>query len=119
MTSTPTSPSTSTPTSTTIEVATWSDLHAVPEVMDELGAQAEAVVRHAREWVCNPAGFAPTPACLLRPLADVMETLDAAFAEVGRLFADDWAQLRDGVVVASSDLLATDHAVAARLPEVA
>lgn len=102
--------------SATIEVATWADLRALPAAMDELADQLDAVVGHARAWVCSPAGFEPSPVCVLRPLAEVMGVLDEAFARAGRIFAEQWERVRDGVVVATDDLGSTDDAVARAFP---
>ncbi len=102
----------------TIEVAAWADLRALPGAMDALEAQLDDVVRHARGWVCSREGFEPSPACLLRPLAELMDLLDDAFAEAGRRFADQWQDVRDGVVVAATDLSDTDAEVARCMPVV-
>lgn len=105
--------------STTIEVGAWSDLRTLPGAMDELGAQLDDVVGHARAWVCNPDGFQPSPVCLLRPLAEVVGVLDEVFAEVGERFAEQWDRVRAGLVVATAGLSSTDADVARSFQEVA
>lgn len=103
---------------TTIEVRAWAELVELPAAMDELAEQLHDIVRHAVVWVCRPDGFEPSPACVLRPLAAALDPLRAGCEAVGRWFADDWADLRAGVVVAAGDLRATDERVAALLPTV-
>jgi hypothetical protein len=105
-------------TTTTIEVTDWADLRALPRAMDALEAQLGDVVRHARRWVCNRDGFEPSPACLLRPLAELMDQLDAAFAGAGRRFAEQWQEVRDGLVVAATDVADADVEAARRMPVV-
>ena len=73
----------------------------------------------ALAWVCRRDGFEPSPACVLRPLAEAMDPLRAGCETVGRWFADDWAHLRAGVTAAGRDLGATDDRVAAAFPDVA
>jgi hypothetical protein len=103
----------------TIEVTAWADLRELPVAMDEFAAQAGAIVGHAEAWMCRRAGFEPSPACVLSPLAEAMDPLRAGCAEVGRWFAADWADLREGVLAAAADLRSTDERVAGSFPEVA
>ena len=85
-------------------VEQWLDLRALPEVMDEVAGQADAVVRHAITWVARPDGFEPSPVCLLRPLGEAMDLVAAAFEEVGRAFAGQWGEIRSGVLSATAAL---------------
>jgi hypothetical protein len=103
----------------TIEVAAWSDLRELPVAMDAYAAQAGAIVDHAEAWMCRRDGFEPSPACVLRPLAEAMDPLRVGCAEVGRWFAADWADLREGVLAAAEELRTTDERVAGSFPEVA
>jgi hypothetical protein len=91
-----------------VHVEDWGDLRRLPRVMDEVGDQVDRIVEHATTWVANPAGFEPSPVCLLRPLADAMGPLARAFADLGREFGEQWAQVREGVVVAERELTASD-----------
>ena len=102
-----------------IEVTAWSDLAELPVAMDAYAAQVGDIVRHAQAWMCRRDGFEPSPACVLRPLAEAMDPLRAGCAEVGRWFAADWADLREGVEATAADLRATDEWVARSLPGVA
>lgn len=94
--------------SRTLEVATWADLAALPARMAELAEQADAIVRHARAWVCRRDGFEPSPVCVLRPLAAAMDPLEGAFVELGRRLDDQWRDLADGLRAAAIDLAAAD-----------
>ena len=93
-----------------VHVEEWDDLRRLPALMDDVGGQGAAVVRHARRWVADPAGFEPSPLCLLRPLAEAMAALDDAFAAFGRRAESQWEDLRDGVVVAERALRDSDEA---------
>lgn len=103
----------------TIEVVAWTELRKLPAAMDAFAEQFRDITRHAVTWVCRRDGFEPSPACVLRPLAEAMDPLRAGVEAVGRWFADDWADLRAGVTVAAADLGATDDRVAAAMPVVA
>jgi hypothetical protein len=103
----------------TIEVVEWTELRDLPAAMDGFAEQFRDITRHAVAWACRRGGFEPSPACVLRPLAEAMDPLRVGCEAVGRWFADDWADLRAGVTVATADLSGTDHWVAAALPEVA
>lgn len=107
-------------------VERWLDLRRLPEVMDDVADQAAQVVDHAVTWVARRDGFEPSPVCLLRPLAEAMDQVGAAFEELGRRYAAQWQEIRDAVVTAGADLarsdrLAVDDAarVQTRLPGVA
>ena len=102
-----------------IEVLTWVELRELPAAMDRFAEQFGDINHHAAAWVCRRDGFEPSAACVLRPLAEAMDPLRAGFEEVGRWFADDWADLRAGVTVATAGLDSTDDRVAAALPVVA
>ncbi|GEP36486.1 hypothetical protein NPS01_01490 [Nocardioides psychrotolerans] len=93
-------------------MSSWDDLEALPARMADLAQQADEIVRHARAWVCRRDGFEPSPVCVLRPLAAAMDPLEAAFAELGRRFEDQWRDLTDGLRRAAADLAATDVATA-------
>ncbi|WP_309650245.1 hypothetical protein [Nocardioides sp.] len=98
--------------SSSLEVSSWDDLAALPARMGELAEQADAIVRHARAWVCRRVGFEPSPVCVLRPLAAAMDPLETAFVELGRRLDDQWRDLTDGVRAAAADLAAADTATA-------
>ena len=103
----------------TIEVTTWVELRDLPAAMDRFATHFGDIIDHAVAWVCRRDGFEPSPACVLRPLAEAMDPLRAGCESVGRWFADDWADLRAGVATAVDDLDATDDRVAMGFPVVA
>ena len=89
---------------------------ALDEDMAALSGQLTAIVAYARRWVCQRAGFEPSPLCLLRPLADVLDGVGDGFAHVGRTGRADWRDLRGDVRRTDADLMHVDHGVAASLP---
>ena len=91
----------------------WLDLRRLPLVMDDVAAQAEAIVDHARTWVAQRDGFEPSPVCLLRPIAEVMDRVAGAFEDVGRALAREWSEVRAGVVAAERELAAAEDSAAA------
>ena len=91
----------------------WVDLRRLPLVMDDVAAQADAIVHHARTWVAQREGFEPSPVCLLRPLAEVMDVVSAAFEQAGRALAREWAEVRAGVVTAERELAAAEESAVA------
>lgn len=102
-----------------IDITSWTDLDGLPDDIDLLADQARAIFEHARTWVCQRAGFEPSPVCLLSPLADLMDLFAAGFSEVEQLAVADWRSIRDAVVATTADLKAVDQMVADRLPVVA
>lgn len=102
-----------------IDITSWTDLDGLPEDIDVLEGQARAIFEHARTWVCQRAGFAPSPVCLLAPLAELMEVLAAGFNEVEERAVADWRSIRAAVVATTADLKAVDQMVADWLPVVA
>jgi hypothetical protein len=99
-------------------VTDWDDLRRLPGVLDETADQAAAITAHAVRWVARPDGFEPSPVCLLRPLAEAMGVVRAAFEASGRTAVDALADLRHGVEVATRELEASDAAVPGCLPRV-
>ena len=89
-------------------VEEWTDLRRLPQVMDEVAEQADRIVGHATRWVANPAGFEPSPVCLLRPLAEAMDAVAWAFRRTGDEFGEAWADVRSGVVTAERELAGSD-----------
>jgi hypothetical protein len=101
-----------------IVVQDWTDLEQLPGALDELAAQGEEVLAHALRWVASPAGFEPSPICVLRPLAEAMDLLGAGIERFGRGWASQWADLRGGAVRSAAELAATDRHVAVGLSRV-
>lgn len=102
-----------------IDIASWHDLTRLDEDMAFLADQLRSVTRYARTWVCQRDGFEPSPLCLLRPLAPLLDVVADGFLELERLGLADWADLRDGVAGTGDDLRGLDLAVRDRLPVVA
>lgn len=102
-----------------IAVTSWTDLERLPREMDALAAQYSEISRYARGWVCQRAGFEPSPVCLLRPLAEAMDVLADVFTVVERVGSDHWDDLHEAVVATTADLRAVDQWVADALPVVA
>lgn len=102
-----------------LHIASWTDLAALTDDMDLLAGQLTSVVRYARRWACQSAGFEPSPLCLLRPLAALMDSLADAFGDLERVALEDWADLRSAVAATSAELRALDALVADLLPAVA
>lgn len=102
-----------------IDVKSWTDLEHLPREMDALAAQYAAIFGYARTWVCQRAGFEPSPVCLLRPLAELMDVLAGVLGVVERVGRDHWDDLHDGVVATTADLRTVDEWVADALPVVA
>lgn len=99
--------------------AVWADLDRLDDEMAELAGQAAELTSYAGRWVCQRAGFEPSPLCLLRPLAELMDLLADGFGDLRALALDDWADLRHGVAVTRRDLGAVDDGVVGLLPVVA
>lgn len=95
-------------TDTTIEIGDWSELEGLVAVMRQVGEQMSATTSYAVGWMCRPDGFATSPACLLRPLGELMELVGDAFAEAGRAWSDDWERAVDATVVSTRGLRASD-----------
>lgn len=102
-----------------IDIPSWHDLTRLDEDMTLLADQLRSVTRYARAWVCQRDGFEPSPLCLLRPLAPLLDLVAEGFLELERLALADWADLREGVTGTGSDLRGVDLAVRDRLPVVA
>lgn len=98
------------PTTGELFVEQWLDLRRLPLVMDDVGAQAGDIVDHAVRWVARPDGFAPSPLCLLRPLAGAMEHIGEAFAALGEELDAQWRELRAAVVAADALLAGSESA---------
>lgn len=102
-----------------IDIPAWHDLTRLDEDMALLAGQVRSVTGYARTWVCQRDGFEPSPLCLLRPLATVLDLVAEGFLELERLALRDWADLRGGVAGTRSDLRAADHGARERMPVVA
>ncbi|MEV7430390.1 hypothetical protein AB0N29_12305 [Nocardioides sp. NPDC092400] len=97
-------------------VTDWEDLRRLPGVLDEAAGQAGDITAHAVRWVAQREGFEPSPVCLLRPLAEAMDAVRAAFEAAGRTAVAGLADLRQGVESAARDLEASDAAATGCFP---
>lgn len=102
-----------------IDIPSWSDLDRLDEDMVLLAEQLRSVTGYARRWVCQRDGFEPSPLCLLRPLAPLLDVVADGFLELERRALGDWADLREGVAGTGGDLLGIDLRVRDRMPVVA
>lgn len=102
-----------------LDVTAWADLESLPVRMDELAEQYAEIFRYARTWVCQRAGFEPSPVCLLRPLAEVMDLLADLFGYVEEVGRRHWDDLHDAVVETTREVRSLDQTVADLLPVVA
>ena len=102
-----------------IDVTSWTDLEHLPAEMDALAGQFAEIFGYARTWVCQREGFEPSPVCLLRPLAELMDVLVGVLGVVERIGRDHWDDLHDAVVAITADLRTVDQWVADALPVVA
>lgn len=95
-------------TDRTIEIGDWGELEGLVAEMREVGEQMSSTTAYAVGWMCRSDGFATSPACLLRPLGELMELVGDAFAELGRAWSDDWERVVDATVVSTHGLRASD-----------
>ena len=102
-----------------VDIPSWTDLDRLDDDMEVLAGQLRSVTRYARRWVCQRDGFEPSPVCLLRPLAPLLDLVADGFLELERRGLADWADLREGVAGAGGDLLAVDLRTRDRMPVVA
>lgn len=102
-----------------LALAAWTDLDRLDEEMAGLAGQVGELTSYARRWVCQRDGFEPSPLCLLRPLAELMDLLADGFGDLRDVAIEDWAELRYGVARTGRELRALDHGIAARMPVVA
>ena len=102
-----------------LDVTSWTDLAGIGAEIDVLAGQLTDVARFAQQWVCQRAGFEPSPVCLLRPLGGLMDLLADGFRDLQHAALEDLADLRTGVLETTADLKAVDRRVADALPVVA
>ncbi len=99
-----------------IDVTAWTDLAGLPDDMTTLGDQFAQICDHARRWMCRRDGFEPSPVCLLRPLAELVDLVADALDATEQVVRAEWVDLTDGVVETTRELRQLDAAVADRLP---
>ncbi|GAA4809557.1 hypothetical protein ACFQ0K_14510 [Nocardioides caeni] len=105
--------------STHIDLASWSVLSDLGDQLDAGGDDLAAIAGYARRWMCQGEGFEPSPLCLLRPLARVLDVVAETFHDLERLGVGDLLAVRDAVTATASDLALVDLLAATRLPAVA
>lgn len=106
------------PAADTIQVSSWQELGRLPADMMLLDEQFREICDHARRWACNKQGFAPSPVCLLQPLAEFLDGLAEAVTVAEQQVHREWDDLTAGVVAATSAMHDLDHRVATALPVV-
>jgi hypothetical protein len=85
------------------------------ELMIEQGDDFVAIAEHARRWVCDPAGFTTSPACLLRPLGDVLAEVAAGFGALGSAVEESWSEVRRDTDRTLASYVEVDGSVSAGL----
>lgn len=93
-------------------ITSWAGLAALGSDMGHLSDDLREITAYARQWVCQRDGFEPSPVCLLRPLAALMDLLADGFLALEQQALADWADLRTGVDLVSDELRGLDDAVA-------
>jgi len=88
----------------------WGNLEQLLTVFDDVGADSEKIRDYANTWVCSKEGF-DYDLCALKPIADVMPTLQGYFTDMQTFFAGRWSGVRDAVVLSAKDIDLTDGAV--------
>ncbi|MGI8523646.1 MAG: hypothetical protein ACR2K3_10120 [Nocardioides sp.] len=92
-------------------VREFEDFRHLLAAYDEVGAQRHELTRYADRWVCDREGFEPSPACVLRPLAEAMDVVRAGFEELADEFGRRWATHREAVAASERALHAAEHEV--------
>ncbi|WP_205473865.1 hypothetical protein [Nocardioides sp. SYSU D00038] len=97
---------------TDLLTCSWPDLDRLPVLLDEAGRAADLILDHAVTWACRDDGFAPSPVCVLRPLAGVLDEVADGFAAVRRGLLAELAATGAAVAAARGGLEATERGVA-------
>lgn len=100
-------------------VREFDDFRHLLTAYDEVGAQRLELSGYAGRWVCDRAGFEPSPACVLRPLAEAMEVVRTGFEELADEFGRRWAAHRDAVAASERCLRTAERDVVRDLSRLA
>jgi hypothetical protein len=89
-------------------VREFDDFRHLTTAYDEVGAQRLDLSRYVGRWVCDREGFEPSPACVLRPLAEAMDVVRAGFEELADEFGRRWSRGRDAIMASERALRAAE-----------
>ena len=103
---------------TDLRIDDFEDLDHLVRVLDHVGHQARDLADFVGSWVCQSAAFRTSDACLLQPLAPVVDAIAGAFDDFVRSFGSEWQVLADGVLATRRDLADVDAQVLASLQAV-
>lgn len=85
----------------------WGNLERLFADLEKVGAQAGDVEAYAREQVFDKSGF-DYDLCVLKPLADMMDSLGGVFGDVRGTFDARWEALVSGLAIAAKEIEQTD-----------
>ena len=88
-------------------IISWGNLRQYFEELEMVGGQAADVEKYAREEVFNRSGF-DYDLCVLKPLADMMDTLGDAFGDLRATFDERWAALIASLALTAEEIQQTD-----------
>ncbi len=87
----------------------WGNLEKFYEELEKVGGQAADVETYAREQVFNRSGF-DYPLCVLKPLADAMDTMGDVFGDLRTTFDSRWVDLVSALESTAADARRADEA---------
>lgn len=93
---------------TTLELRSWHDLLTLRRAVEESLGHWHDTCGFAAAHVADPAGFRPSPVCVLSPLGDAVARLATGFAAVEADVARDWQRLGEGLAAVAVDLGGAD-----------
>lgn len=88
-------------------VIRWGNMEKLFADLETVGAQAGDVEAYAREQVFDKSGF-DYDLCVLKPLADMMDTLGGMFGDVRETFDSRWEALVAALAIAAQEIEDTD-----------
>ena len=88
-------------------VIRWGQLDKFFEDLEMVGDQAADVETYAKEQVFDKSGF-DYDLCVLKPLADMMDTLGDVFGDLRSTFDTRWESLVTALAVSAKEVEETD-----------
>ena len=88
-------------------VIRWGNLEKFFEDLEQVGAQAGDVETYAKEQVFDKSGF-DYDLCVLKPLADMMDTLGGVFGDMRTTFDGRYEALVAALAVSAKEIEETD-----------
>lgn len=88
-------------------VIRWGNMEKFFEDLERVGAQAGDVETYAREQVFDKSGF-DYDLCVLKPLADMMDTLGGVFGDLRETFDSRYDALVAALAVSAKEIEETD-----------